>query len=598
MENKLSELIETIRRQKNNNIFPNYIDYIQFPFFRNIELDQRINFDYPLTIFVGPNGSGKSSTLHALYGCPAWKTPYDFWFSTVIDPVEYISESRKIRHSFFYGYRKDGTELQVIKTRIKKRNNPDYWETSRPLLSYGMDKLPEGISRNSPINKNVVYLDFRAELSAFDKYFYFETPPPNLSSKTKQDYLRVKSKTLNNIFNGKYDIVLSSGQKPQNETVIHLSFDELNEISKILGKIYLEGKVIRHRLFHTWGYSILLKNQYCKYSEAFAGSGEISVVRLVQNILSAKVGSLILLDEPEVSLHPGAQKRLQFFLLDQIKKKKHQVIISTHSAYLIEALPKEAIKVFSQKLDNGKFIIKENILPEEAFYFIGQEIDEKISIIVEDALAKKLLNKVLEELGSEVINMFKILFLPGGAGTINKHYIPIYNNANIQRSFFVFDGDQKLVDNLFDCQNLQERDKTILFLKQVILNQTNCDIPFYVDGNVEGGNQVQRINMMINFLNYYKKHVFYLPQLKPEDIIWSNEVMDQYLTSVGSSLQSAGINNLPNSKQKINEVSKIIFGSINQNATEDLLITAWLKRKEKNYTDIVGIIDNLKSLGQ
>jgi predicted ATPase len=598
MENKLSALIETIRQQKNNNIFPNYIDYIQFPFFRNIELDQRINFDYPLTIFVGPNGSGKSSTLHALYGCPAWKTPYDFWFSTVIDPVEYISESLKRRHSFFYGYRdRAGSELQVIKTRILKRNNPDYWETSRPLQSYGMNKLPARVSRNRPINKNVIYLDFRAELSAFDKYFYYETPPPNLSSKSKQDYLRIKSKTLNNIFNGKYDIVLSKGQKPQNEIITNLSNDELKEISIILGKIYIEGKVIKHRLFHTWGYSILLKNKYCKYSEAFAGSGEISVVRLVQNILNAKEGSLILLDEPEVSLHPGAQKRLQFFLLDQIKKKKHQVIISTHSASLIEALPKEAIKVFFQKMDNGKFIIKENILPEEAFYFIGQEIDEKISIIVEDVLAKKLLNKVLEELGSEVINLFNILFLPGGAGTINKYYIPIFNNANIQKSFFVFDGDQKLVDTLFDCQNLQELDKTISFLKQIILDQTNCDIPFYVDGNVEGGNQDQRIIMMINYLNYYKNHVYYLPLSLPEDIIWSDEIINQILMPFDLNLATANINSLSNSKKKIFELSKIILGNGNSGPIEDMLITAWLKKKNIHYTTILDIIERLKLLG-
>ena len=85
MNNELSDLIKIIQQIKAANVLPNYINYIQFPFFRNIELDQRINFDFPLTAFIGPNGSGKSSTLHALYGCPEGKTPYDFWFSSEIE---------------------------------------------------------------------------------------------------------------------------------------------------------------------------------------------------------------------------------------------------------------------------------------------------------------------------------------------------------------------------------------------------------------------------------------------------------------------------------------------------------------------------------
>ena len=50
----------------------------------------------------------------------------------------------------------------------------------------------------------------------------------------------------------------------------------------------------------------------------------------VVDVLAADEYSLILLDEPETSLHPGAQRSMLRFLLDQIKLKKHQIIISTH----------------------------------------------------------------------------------------------------------------------------------------------------------------------------------------------------------------------------------------------------------------------------
>ena len=44
-----------------------------------------------------------------------------------------------------------------------------------------------------------------------------------------------------------------------------------------------------------------------------------------------EVARLLLLDEPETSLHPGAQVKLQRYILDQIKKKHLQVVISTHA---------------------------------------------------------------------------------------------------------------------------------------------------------------------------------------------------------------------------------------------------------------------------
>ena len=89
---------------KARNAFRNFIEYIQFPYFRNLEKDTRITFDFPLTVFVGQNGSGKSSTLHALYGAPKRNTPFEFWFSTAVDPIVEVSEGG-YRHSFFYVYK-------------------------------------------------------------------------------------------------------------------------------------------------------------------------------------------------------------------------------------------------------------------------------------------------------------------------------------------------------------------------------------------------------------------------------------------------------------------------------------------------------------
>jgi hypothetical protein len=53
------------------------------------------------------------------------------------------------------------------------------------------------------------------------------------------------------------------------------------------------------------GATCVLHTANLHHTEAFAGRGEFAVVRLVIDILGAKATSLILLDEPEVSLHLG-----------------------------------------------------------------------------------------------------------------------------------------------------------------------------------------------------------------------------------------------------------------------------------------------------
>src|SRR5690606_4989867 len=332
-------------RIKSSGNIKKYIDFIRFPFYRNLEIDTTINFEFPLTILIGQNGCGKSSCLHALYGIPKGYTPYEFWFDTSVDPIEYYDDQKK-RHSFWYSYKDLNDETkEVIKARIRRSNDPNYWETSRPLEWAGMTVREDG-RRDKPIEKNVLYIDFRAELSAFDKYFYFGNVK-GVSTRTKQEFIRKKSKQLQEIILGRKDFYYTRSGKV-NKSVRNITSEELRWISFILGKIYISGQYIEHSFFRNFGYTVIFNTSFAKYSEAFAGSGEVAIVRLVLRILEAPTYTLILLDEPEVSLHPGAQERLKIFLLEQIKIKKHQIILTSHSPSIVNGLPKGAIKVFYQ----------------------------------------------------------------------------------------------------------------------------------------------------------------------------------------------------------------------------------------------------------
>lgn len=592
------KLIKIIQAIKSSGQFVNYIDFIHFPFYRNIEIDTRIIFDFPLTVFIGQNGCGKSSCLHALYGAPDRYTPYKFWFDTKVDPVRYYDDQRK-RHSFWYSYQDGNQTYEVIKARIKRRDDPNYWETSRPLAWAGMRTRANKNERDSPIVKNVVYLDFRSELSAFDKYFYFG----NLKfskARNKQEFLRRKSSSLNKIITGEKPTIRSSTRN-LNQPIETLSADELRWISFVLGREYLGGISVLHELFRNEGYSILFKTNFAKYSEAVAGSGEMAVVRLVREVLAAENYSLILLDEPEVSLHPGAQSRLTLFLLDQIKRKKHQVVLATHSPSIVKGLPKEAVKVFYQNPRNGRFLVKENLTPEEAFFHIEFPIESRKNIIVEDVLAKEIVTEVLNKMGEETKNLFNVKFNPGGETVIKKEFITVFCRETNSKNFVFFDGDQRLENPHLNWQTIPTNELTLDNLGTKIREQTGEDIKFSVDGGLTGGNQEQKIELFKSFLDYYLSNVFYLPKQIPEDIIWNDELADSLIkgvildnTMVEEKLTY--LKNIQSTKQKFAFVSSLILGEESAEAVLSVqrqFIQRWLNGENEDLVQIRNYISEI-----
>ena len=586
----MSSMISIIAQMKAaNNVFKKYIDFIQFPHYRNIEHNTRINFDFPLTVFTGQNGCGKSSALHALYGAVQGNTPYHFWFDTKVDPIEYYDDNKR-RHAFWYSYRStSGKDLEVVKARIKREDDPNYWETSRPLKSYGMTMLKG--KRNSPIAKNCLYLDFRSELSAFDQFFYFGNVR-SIKSRNKQEYLRNKSRQLQPILYGEKDFQHNSKGQPLNDKLRILTQEELSAISTILGRTYEKGRILQHTLFRSRGYSVLLQSSFAQYSEAFAGSGEVAVVRLVTEILSTQPYSLILLDEPEVSLHPGAQKRLKNFLLDQIKKHKHQIVLNTHSPSLIDGLPREAIKVFNFNPNTKRFSVTENLQPNEAFFHIQYEIHKSI-IYVEDKLAKHLIASVLDSMGAEVANLFKLVYHPGGAEVLKMQIIPVLSKNDNPNEFVVFDGDQKKIDSI-DWRSLSHNELTVESLNNKIFAQTAHDVKFMVDGSGGVGNMEQKINLQKQYLDFYLRNIFYLPLNIPEEIIWNHSYADKLVASA-EVLEAISVEN--DHKRKFELVAKYLFRENDSGkifTVQQMFITKFIENQPAEYHQIVETVNTIK----
>lgn len=85
-----------------------------------------------------------------------------------------------------------------------------------------------------------------------------------------------------------------------------------------------------------------------KHSSNGAGDGYINIFNIVDSLYDSTENNVILIDEPEISLHPDLQRKL-FNLLVEYSKDK-QIIVSTHSPYFVDwSLFSEKTKIIRLK---------------------------------------------------------------------------------------------------------------------------------------------------------------------------------------------------------------------------------------------------------
>lgn len=601
----LDDLIKSLESASKAGKFPNFIKYLRLHSFKNISDITRIDFNFPVTALVGANGCGKSSVLQALYGSPDGHSLGKYWFSTKLDPISDDSVSRPY---LVYGYLSaSGVECEVVKTRIKwdkkagSSQNMDYWEPSRPLAKLGMKKLPGG-GRHPAVSKDVMVIDFRYQLSAFDRYFYLEDVERYHQKKRrhKQDVIRMRSVKILEALEGR---VTKSDERKIEKACI-LTEDQCEVISTILGKRYRSGKILHHKFHGFWADTVVFESESAinplRYTEANAGSGEVAVALLIHKLANAHEGSLILLDEPEYSLHPGAQHELLKYLVRESLRKKMQIVFTTHSPAMLKGLPPSAIKVFEQDPASDKFMIHQDRNAEEAFFSIGQRSPLKAMIRVEDALAKELLLEILNgmvkknTMSSDFINLIDITYYPGGVSSM-KQDMALYSRENRMNVFTVFDGTETpkitLSPTLFILSDREQES-----LKKNLVKLVGEDIRFAVDGKDGKGRSDQWISAAESYIGYWNKRARFLPFNAPEENIWSEDLARSELDCVCTNssevdLHLNKINNL-DPKGRFAYLAKV---TLNRDKSEHILAlqTKFLKNWLKSEKPELKLIEQL-----
>ena len=349
---------------------------------------------------------------------------------------------------------------------------------------------------------------------SFDRYFYFDE---RHKGGDKRDVMMREARRLKSIVATNRTSYKLGGYERLFENRM-LTADELKHVSQILGREYSAARLVRHSLYPgNRGHDLsVVFERDVQYSEAFAGSGEIAAVSAVVQIVAAAEGSLILLDEPETSLHPGAQRAFLRFLLEQIKLKKHQVVVSTHSSEFISGLPHDAIKVFE---DNGKgqSRILHRSSPSAALRRLGKPPENMRRVLVEVALAELILLRAAKGLDEGDSAALEVRVAPGGAEAILMHLGPgaMLSGDDV---FVFLDGDKRRVDVFSDP--LQIAPAAYKNLSVVLKKELGVEPMLHIPGGKDdAGHATAKTNAQLGYLAWLRKHVAYLPRQVPEHIV-------------------------------------------------------------------------------
>jgi predicted ATPase len=214
------------------------------------------------------------------------------------------------------------------------------------------------------------------------------------------------------------------------------SAETLQRFSAIQGRIYdSAGFALSNVDENRWVPIASVKAS--QYSGFHQGAGELALAELLQ-IDFPKYG-LILIDEFETSLHPRAQRRLMREMADICRVQELQIIITTHSPYVLEELPAEGRMYV---LPSSPRVLVTGVSPSFALTQMDDEPHPELDIYVEDEIAQILLAEVIVATKKELIRRCAIV--PFGAAAVGLALGQMVSQKRFPRDSLVFlDADQE-----------------------------------------------------------------------------------------------------------------------------------------------------------
>lgn len=213
--------------------------------------------------------------------------------------------------------------------------------------------------------------------------------------------------------------------------------NRLARFSKILGRRYDSAKMAlttgdpRRTL-------PVIQHMGATYSGFHQGAGETTMVELLQADIPRY--SLVLIDEIESSLHPRAQRRLIRELAELCRNLELQIILSTHSPYILEELPPVA-RAYIMESGGDREIIY-GVSPDFAMSQMDDLPHTECDLYVEDRRSASLLTEILSVYEPGIVN--RCQFIPYGAASAGSVLGKMAIDGRFPRYTAVFlDGDNE-----------------------------------------------------------------------------------------------------------------------------------------------------------
>jgi predicted ATPase len=213
---------------------------------------------------------------------------------------------------------------------------------------------------------------------------------------------------------------------------------KLSRLSQIMGRAYESARMAVTEADENKKISVLKSNGH-PYSGFHQGAGETTMSEFLE--YQFRSTSLILIDEIETSLHPRVQRRLIRDLAEQCRVNDVQVILTTHSPYVLDELPMEA-RIYILKQCDGSRQIVTGVSPEFAMTKMDEENHPECDVYVEDKASEILLKEILVEHKSQLWE--RCLGIPYGSAQVGYALGLMAQGNRFPRPTCVFvDGDQE-----------------------------------------------------------------------------------------------------------------------------------------------------------
>ena len=228
----------------------------------------------------------------------------------------------------------------------------------------------------------------------------------------------------------------------------------LKRLSQVIGRTYDLAKMAltsgdEHRSV------AVMTQQGAMYSGFHQGAGETTIAELLQ--VDIPKYSLVLIDEIESSLHPRAQRRLIRDLAERARESELQIILSTHSPYVLAELPAEARAYIMQSANNPREIVY-GVSPEFALTQMDDVAHSECDLYVEDPRAETMLVEILAVHQTNLVQRCQVI--PYGAASAGRILGKMDEDRRFPRPTAVFlDGDNSAAPgcNLLPGDDAPER---------------------------------------------------------------------------------------------------------------------------------------------